>query len=429
MFVCRRTELLQVSVARRGLWLWFRRMDRLSVPFRVEDTKDGDIMSVYYHILHKAYNMSRGPLWRARLVPLPESKGVYRAVLMFTIHHCITDAFTNMVLCRETLKILNASMTGQVYVPELRPLSPALGDQHESSSNLFYAAKFAAYKFYTSTIGNFNKYAYFNGAFPQPVTKEATTKVLYDEMTEDATRNLLRRCKAAGATVHSTIMTLAKLAMVSVASERSGGLQDNATIRVLNCVNTRRYFSDVYRDALGCHISIEEQEAEVDVLDATSPERLWSLVKRVHQSLYKSLDDALPLKNIPGLVPCSVLIPLNYALTSLNRPCLNDSHIVSTNMGDLRDLLPEQCGEGPVRITHLLRCVSDQFTGHPYTLIFHTFLNRFSFCLEHYTNKTDPDLASEFFTVLSNYISDVASHGAIRTGQVDRSKYFHKDKF
>ncbi|KAK3861015.1 hypothetical protein Pcinc_032970 [Petrolisthes cinctipes] len=428
--LARRTELMQVGVVRRGLWWWFRRMDSLTVPFRVEDTQDGDVMPIYYYLLHKAYNMSRGPLWRARMVTQPQtSDGVHRAVLMFTIHHCITDAFTNMILCRETLKILNASMTGQVFIPELRPLSPAIGDQLVSSSDLLYAAKFAFYKFYSSTVGNFNKYVYFKGAFPQPVTTNANTRVLYDEMTEDATSRLLKRCKSSGATVHSTIMTLAKLAMITVANERSGGLHDNATIRVLNCVNMRRYFPEAYQDAVGCHISIEEQEIEVDILDVTSPERLWSLVKRVHQSLHKSLKDGQPYKNLPGLVPCSVLIPLNYALTTLNQPCLNDSHIISTNMGDLRDLLPEQCGKGPVRITHLLRCVSDQYTGHPYTLIFHTFLGRFSFCLEHYTNKTDPDLASQFFTVLSNYISDVASHGAIRTGEVDRSHDFHKDKF
>lgn len=416
--------MLQLCVSWNWLRPWFCQMRYVMVSFRVEH---GDVMMVYYKLLETPYDMHRGPLWRARLVPLPQPcPDRHEAVLIFTIHHSITDAFTNMIICRETLQVLNATMSGQVYQPPTYAILPSISDELVTRRDWLHALKFAAYKLCSPTIGNFNKHVYFDGVLPQPKTKLAVTKVLHEEFTVEATQHLLQHCKEAGVTVHSCIMTIAKLAMFQLAQQHSGGALKMAKVRAMNCVNMRRYFPHEYHEATGCHISIEEQEVVIHNDDISSKEKFWPLVTRIHASIQQSLRvDKNPIKKIPALLPCSLLIPLNHILTRLGWKNVNDSHMVSTNMGNLKDLLPSEY-DGPVEITHLLRCVSDPFTGHPYTLIFHTFLDRFCITIEYYTTKTTDEVATEFFSILINYISDLASFGTVGVGSNSSTNVFKK---
>ncbi|KAK8748035.1 hypothetical protein OTU49_016281 [Cherax quadricarinatus] len=372
-------------------------------------------MTIYYKLLGTSYNMFQGPLWRARLVSLPQTSVTrYEAVLMFTVHHCITDAFTNMIICRETLQVLNAAMTGHVYEPPFRAFTPFICDNLTTKSDWLPALKFALYKLYSPTLGNFNKNVYFHGTIPQPKVKTASTSILYQDLSVGATRNLLKYCKEEGVTVHSCIMTAATLAVFHSAQQLSDVDLEPATIKVMNCVNMRRYYPREYREATGCHISVEEQELVINGSDGSSKISFWSLARQSHASLQKSLlVDKNPIRNLLGLLPCSLLIPGNYSLTRNGRRNLNDSHMITTNMGDLRDLLPARYDHGPVEITKLLRCVSDELTGHPYTLIFHTFRDRLNVTLEYYSNKIAHDDAARYFSILTNFISDLAEHGSV----------------
>ncbi|XP_045599926.1 uncharacterized protein [Procambarus clarkii] len=409
--VAQRTEVLQLCVRRRWFWPWFCRRTHVRVPFKVEH---GDVMTIYYKLLHSPYNMARGPLWRARLVPLPKTNVArHEAVLMFTIHHCATDAFTNMLVARETLKVLNSAMVGQVYQPPPRAFTPFICDDLVTKAHWYHALKFAVYKLCSPTVGNFNKHVYFNGTIPQPKCTLSSTKVLHEELCVKDTQNLLKYCKEAGVTVHSCIMTAANLAVFHSAQQRSDVELEPVTIRAMNCVNMRRYYPKEYREATGCHISVEEQELTISGSDGNSKESFWSLAKRSHLSLQQSLlVDKDPIRNTLGLLPCALLIPLNHWLARFNCKNLNDSHLISTNMGDLRDILPGRY-DGPVEITKILRCSSDELTGHPYTLIFHTFRDRFCVTLEYYTNKIADEDAARYFSILTNYISDLANHGSV----------------
>lgn len=67
---------------------------------------------VCYRQLKSGYKASRGPLWRATLVPLPQCKSQrYRAALVLNIHHAITDGTTNMLISRDVLETVNAILT------------------------------------------------------------------------------------------------------------------------------------------------------------------------------------------------------------------------------------------------------------------------------------------------------------------------------
>ncbi|KAK8742956.1 hypothetical protein OTU49_001450, partial [Cherax quadricarinatus] len=83
--IAEKIHVLQVCVAWRWFRPWLRRMKNVVVDFSVET---GDAMSVYYQQMRTPYNISQGPLWRARLVPQPQAAGDrHQAVLVLTLHH------------------------------------------------------------------------------------------------------------------------------------------------------------------------------------------------------------------------------------------------------------------------------------------------------------------------------------------------------
>ncbi|XP_045119154.1 uncharacterized protein LOC123509084 [Portunus trituberculatus] len=430
MLVARRTELLQACVSWRWAWPWFRRRSHITAPFRVAREP---LMEAYYRTLEAPYDMSRGPLWRACLVP--EGRGVggeHRAVLVLAVHHCLNDAYTNTVLCREVLEVLNAALQGQRHLPPIRPLAPPLADQLLGPRELLAALAFTVYKFLTPTLGRFNRKVYFKGAVPRPSARHARTartRVLHAELTEEATTQLRRRCREAGVTVHALVSAATQVAILQTAGAFGRAAPDEALVRVFNCVNLRRYFREEDREALGCFISIEEEEGRVTLQDSASGDALWALARRGHTALKASLEEERrPLCTLAAFIPVSLLIPVNCLLTRLGLLNLNDNHVITTNMGDMRPLLHP--GPGPVSPTHLLRCVSDAYTGHPYTLVLHTFAGRFSLALEYYSTKTTPAVARAFFTALTNLMLDLAATGAPAPhGGPHRAAALHHDKF
>lgn len=428
--VARRTELLQTCVSWRWAWPWFRRRLHIAAPFRVAREP---LMEAYYNILEVPYDMSRGPLWRACLVPEGRgAAGEYRAVLMIAVHHCLNDGYTNAVLFREVISVLNGAMQGRRHLPPLRPLAPAIADQLLGPRELLAAAAFTVYKFFTPTLGRFNSKVYFKGAVPRPSARHARTartRVLHAEMTEEATTQLRRRCREAGVTVHALLCAAAQVAILHTAGAFGRPPPNEALVRVFNCVNLRRYFREEDREALGCLISIEEEETRVTLQDAASGDALWELARRGYAALKVSLEEERrPLRTLAAFTPVSLLIPVNYLLTRLGLPNLNDNHVITTNMGDLRPLLHP--GEGPVKPTHMMRCVSDAYTGHPYTLVVQTFAGRFSVTLEYYSTKTTPAVARTFFTTLIDLMLDLAITGAPAPGGgPHRAAALHHDKF
>ncbi|KAG7153685.1 hypothetical protein Hamer_G009352 [Homarus americanus] len=368
--VAQRTEFLQMCVKIRWLWPWFCRVTHLKIPFSVEH---GD--------------------------PIKSKSGRHEAVLIFAVHHTITDAYTNMVICRETLKVLNASMMGQVYQPTPRACVSFTCDKLITVTDWFHAIKFSIYKVLNTPFGDANSLVYFNGAIPQPKTKSSISKVFHEEFTEEATLRLRQCCRDQGITVHSCVVTVARLAYFQLAQRLSDVEIKQGKIRIMNCVNMRRFFPIEYQEATGCHVSVEEQEVTVNNTDGSSKVNFWSIAKEYHADVYRNI-----YRN------------------------LTDNHFVTTNMGDLRDLLPGKYGDGPVEITNVLRCVSDCYTGHPFTLVFQTFRDRFSVNVEYYDNKIRHEDAALFFSILTNHISDIMSYGTIGVSE-DRSANVVEDKF
>lgn len=405
--------MLQMCVVWRGTRPWFRRMEQVVVDFGVENK---DVMSVNSAELHAPYDMSRGPLWRAKLVPQPEESrdGLHKAALLISVHHCITDGLTNVVLGRDVMRVLNASMMGMEHNVPFRGVIPALPDALFKRYDWIYVFKYFWSKLFDTFVRNYNQKLYFKGILPQPETRVATTKVIMDEISAEATQRLVQQCRAAGVTVHACIVAIANIAIFRVAQQRAKGRIDSALINTANCINMRRYFPSENKESLGCHISLDETELLIRSADFTDKDSFWALVKRIYDNLQDSLNvHHTPAKNSPLFRPSSLIFHINYELTRRARQNRTHSHMITTNMGNLQHLLPSHYGDGPVEISSLLRSVSSELVGHPCTLTFHTFRGRFMISLDYFTNKMTDDVASQYFSNMTGYINNLIAVGAI----------------
>ncbi|KAK7068088.1 hypothetical protein SK128_005973, partial [Halocaridina rubra] len=406
-----KNHILQVCVKWRGMRPWFKRMKEVVFDFAVEED---DIMAVFYTQLQRSYDMMNGPLWAARFVPIPksESSDTYSAALVFSIHHCITDGHTNMQLCRDLMETLNASLTGRVCEVPLRPIIPPASDSLMTERDWYYVFTYFWTKLYATIITDYGSKLYFKGALKQPKTKTALTKILRENFTKEETQALLRHCKANGVAMHSCIMATANLALLQTVQQRAKYRIDNARINTVNCINMRRYFPDELKEGAGCHISLEEKEVLIPGSAANSKEHYWALVKTFQNNLNNSLNvNRIPIRNAPLFRPSTILLHVNHELIRRGLKNRTDNHMISTNMGNLKHLLPAEY-DGPVYVTDILRSVSSQLTGNPFTLVFHTFDDRFMISVDYYTNKISDDAAAQFFSTLTHYIGNVARHGS-----------------
>ncbi|XP_069187824.1 uncharacterized protein [Procambarus clarkii] len=410
--IARKIHVLQLSLAWRWFWPWLRRMEDFVIDFNVDT---GDAMTVYYQQIRTPYNNSQGPLWRARLVPLPQpSPDRHEAVLVITLHHVIIDGLTNMIISRDLLEVLNAVMTGQEHNTPTRPIIPAIADELVSMKDWIYSLR-VFFPVVLKVIANIFSGKCYNISLPQPRTKLALTKVVREDFSVETTQQLLNHCKEAKISIHSCIMAAVYVAFLRTAQDHTKEKLDALTITYDNAVNVRRYYPSVYQESLGCHASMCKQEFVVRSIDAESKSSFWALAKRMHDGLHQSLvvsKAPLILSRIGWLL--SAVEPVNYLLTRLGYKNLINTNMSCTNMGNLKNLLPGKYGDGPVEITSLLRSTASELVGSPFLIVFQTFEGRLLMSLDYYTNNVTEEIANKFFSYLTHNVTNVAHFGSIQ---------------
>ncbi|KAB7498991.1 hypothetical protein Anas_12066 [Armadillidium nasatum] len=408
---------LQFCLSRRGWRLWFKRMETFNLDFEM---KAGDAMEVYEDMIDSKYNLWTGPLWKVKVIVPNTNNNVndeqYSAAVIFSLHHCMTDGTANMKICREFVKILNEINQGKINEPEINPLAPVVDKNMPEFPSITFLTKYFCTKFFATMIKNFYHKSSFAGVLPVPKTKITKTKVLYDELSKTETDILIKMCKLNDITVHSCISTIANFALLQVAQSKASYPLGVRKINVTHCVNMRRYLSPEYSDASGCHISFMEDRRKTSLKDSLD---FWKEAKKTHSSLKAHLEVAKDqLRIVPLLRMASMIFPANVFLTRNGYKNKTDCHYITTNMGNLKTLLPGPEANDTVEITSVLRSVSAHLGGNPFLIAFHTFRGKFMLSLDYYTNKMTDETAHEYFTVFKTFIRNVIEydnlHGTTR---------------
>ena len=390
---------------------WFKRMKNFILDFEITSK---DAIETFRQLIDTTYDLFTGPLWKVRLVlsNVEEKTGQYSAVLIFCIQHSITDGTSNMHICREFVSILNKIIKGQKVEPKAIPLAPIIDSSVNIGSRITFLAKYLWRKLVSMIVDNYYQETSFNGALPVPKTKEATVKVLFDDFTKTETDKLIAMCREAKITVNSFVTTVTNFALLRTAQSRSGKSLEKKSISVGHCVNMRRYFENQEQAyTTGCHLSFLDHKIKISLADIKD---FWATAKRIHRDIRNKLEvQKLPLNIVPIIQSGRLFLLTNNFLIQKGFKNITACHYGTTNMGNLKDLLPEPKEDDNIEITYILRSVSNQITINPFTLSFHTFRDRFMISIDYYTNKMEEEVAQELFATLSQYIRDIINLNTI----------------
>lgn len=370
-------------------------------------------MDIYNELLETKYNMWIGPLWKVKMI-IPkdnerDENNEFLSVLIFSVQHVIADSTTNMKLCRVVVQILNEMNAGNDVKPQPEPLMPVLNDILNITPSAMYLTRYFFKRFTSTILKNFSNQSSFNKTFPIPETNCTKTKALFDELTEVETAALLKKCKNAQITVHSCIVTITNFALLNLAQSKSSNPLGSCTISVNHSVNIRRHLPQEYSDSSGSYISFLENTNEVSLEDLND---FWTHAQKIHASIRN--DFTIKKKHLeifPILPLYSLIFPTNNFLTRNKMKNKTDCHYNTTNMGNLKTLLPAPKEEDDIEIVNIRRSTSCHLLAHPFSLIFHTFRNRFMISIDYYSSKMTEDVANEFFQILCQCIRNVANSG------------------
>ncbi|XP_071550677.1 LOW QUALITY PROTEIN: uncharacterized protein [Panulirus ornatus] len=397
----RKMPNLRLHLAHKDDDLWWREMTREVVD--VEELATDDVEATVQSLVRLRYRMEEGPLWFTRFVTLRPSEECvldsnhnlkYKYVCIFGFHHNISDGSTNMKFCQVFLRVLNDLVEGKtVDMSEAgtfaEPRQDRLGD--EMASVWFLVGVFLR-RFYTIILSLGKPVWNFTTHFKMPAQTEAATHVLENELDENTTYKLLRRCKMEGVTLNSAFTAAANLALFNMILAKNSNLQQTELCSQ-QAINMRRYWPENFRqNTFGCHISL---------LDVTFPTKrgdlkaFWEYTRGVHNILqYHLTETKLALRLQPMSERLGIIIRYNALLAKLGLPSANDNHYTVTNMGNLNGTFPGTGAE--VEVTKVVRSVSCHFMPTLCQHTLQTFRGRLCYSLDYYTQKLTRDTASQY---------------------------------
>ena len=386
---------------------WLRRIKSFVLDFETTTT---EVMEVFHQLLDTSYDLFNGPLWKARLVVSDtEEKAAQRsAVLIFSVQHSITDGTSNMHICREFVSILNKITKGQKIKPIPISLTPAIDNSVKIGPRLQFLAKYLCTKPVSMLLENYRKKSSFNGILPVPKTKNVKTKVFFDDFTKTETENLIRMCRENKITVNSFITTIANFALLKTAQSFSNKSLGKKNMHVGHTVNMRRYFDNQEVPYVtGCHVSVIDHKTKMSLADAKD---FWDIAKIIHHDIKDKLEvEKLALNIVPVLEMGLMFILMNNFLIKKGLKNVTSCHYGVTNMGNLKDLLPEPKEDDDIEISYILRSASAQILINPFALTLQTFRGRLLISVDYYTNKLEEEVVQEFFKVLCQYIRNIVN--------------------
>ena len=376
---------------------------------------DGNAMTVFEELQAAQYNMSEGPLWKVRMVHLSPSesspRGVqaeHQAMIVFGIHHGITDAKTNAIICKELLSILNAIKQDREITCKYYPFIDQSVEKLNESSRYYWFIYFWK-KCYRVFISDFKKIITFNNVIPLPKYSSVSVNEVHHVFSEVITEKLLKRCKEHGVSVHSLVVMATNIACLDAVRKLSTKSVEEIRMYYIDTFDTRRYYENK-SDAIGIHMALYERHVPIS---SYTKENFWDCARLEKAQLHDALTSKKALGIIPLLKYGSLISGANEILCRLKRDNVFDGHFVTTNVGDMGKILGKMNPDDPFQISDMFRTVSSEKFGCMFMLTLSTFQNRLYLSYDYYTNKCTHDIAKTLINNTKHIMTNLAENRAI----------------
>ncbi|KAK8736647.1 hypothetical protein OTU49_017435, partial [Cherax quadricarinatus] len=427
----RKVPCLRVCFGEREGTLWFREATNKNVDFKVlPETEVNEVMAC---LKSYQYNSDTGPLWCARLVAdtssgqceqttsmvdntstghsgqasphIPDDNLVslpHSYHLFLGFHHGIIDGFSAIKICGFTATLLNDVITGKPINDDQLGEFVSCKETMElvlAKKALIKGDPLLMKKWTDEANLRKDKELFFSRIYQKPEGTEENCLALERQLDTTTTRKFLNKCRAERVTVHSAFTALADAALVELLAEK-GVVQDTYNIYNYHAVSTRRYWKGDVSKSLGCHVSIIRMYTDTP---RNINEIFWDFARSVHQELQSKLTSGTALEEEAfDLLKSELKDTLKFVADSPTSFVSPDYY--TTNMGDVTALVTE---EDNVRVTCIMRSVSNRNTMCTCSHIFHTFRGRFLHLLDYNTRFMSTEIAENFCNKIFDNLSKV----------------------
>ena len=395
-------------------------MDHFKVD--VAEIETDDLLNTFEVLLKSKYDLENGPLWFVRFIKLnindsfmatkvnPDSK--CRFICIFGFHHNFSDGTTNMKFCDVFLKTLNNVVLGKevdmkVEAKLVEPHQDRIADKLRVTefirSNCILLYVFCS-RFYKGIISYGHFIKNYARHYPQPEGRDASTRIIPNELDEATTTALLQKCRTEKASLNSAFTAAANVALYKMVLKHNPTL-DSTQFGGIHTINMRRYWTkEQAENSCGCHISTVDVQLPIQREDLTN---FWSYARQVQKTMDKELNvDKRCIKLLPIAERLRIILYINSFLQYVSMPSTNDNHFLVTNMGNLSKLFP---GTGEVvEVTKVMRSIACHYMPNLCQHTIHTFRGKLFYSLDYYTQKMEREHALLYAQTLTDTLKEIS---------------------
>lgn len=408
-YLYRKCPSLQFCFGMKDGKNWIRRSTNPEIDFQVHHGKE--LREVRECLQSYRYKSNTGPLFCARLLldcpdpPLDaddlEPPSFHGSILLFGLHHGISDGTTNMYIMKFFVSLLNdVILKKPIDVDE--PLGVLVGNDYIGEEigekiAMLRGDQSLREKMAQKIERSDSHSPYIITAFPRPNERCMTHS--YEFVVDlDTTARFFKKCREEKVTINSGFSAAANVALVDLVRE-SGVASDSYVLQNAHLVNLRRYWKKPIPNALGVHmgfplIILTEVPGKVG-------SNYWDYARAMHSHISRDLQEKSSLYD----QAYQIVADYQMGMPSADFKSFTTDYTIS-NMGDVTPLATE--GGEEVRITHITRSTSNHLVDKcPVSIICHTFRGKFTMTFDYNAAALERDFILRYCRQIVKRMQDV----------------------
>lgn len=309
----KRYPLLRMRIKETTDGVYFEEMEdhhRVDFELLKHTTADNWIQGFEAELNGYEFDITRGPLWRARLLKETFREGKFKNAVVFTFLHVICDALSIFALQKQLLEFINSLSSGQEVEAKSLPIRPPLESlvdavHPDRKEKILFSSFFKLQRTKAFLVKPKNL---FLSIYP-PVAKKdpsATKKtcLLARSLSEEETKLLIKSCKENKCTVHGAITASTHLAIARILHRGKHDLKTAVPLESSYTISLRRECEPkVSSEEFGAYVTASGLTIAVPPVESNDKQGFWEFARACTRDVHAQLDSG-KYRNLTKLYHC-----------------------------------------------------------------------------------------------------------------------------
>ena len=404
VLLAKRYPLLRMRIQETTDGVHFEEMENpTTIDFELlnQVTADDWVQGFEAELNSYEFNITRGPLWRARLLKETFSEGKFTNAVVFTFQHVICDALSIFEFQKTLLEFLASLHGGVEFKVESLPLKPPLESlmpklvQPSIAERAVLSSFFSLQRAKAFFVKPKNLFlsVYPPVANADPIVTKKTC-LLARSLSEEETKLLKKSCKENKCTVHGAITASTYLATARILHREKHDLKFPLALESSYSASVRNHCEPkLSRDDFGAYVSASSIKLPVPLVQPDDKQGFWEFARACTREVHAQIDSKKYL-NLLKFYHC-IDIPKYCAMSNYEHNQGRRSHIFNINNYGAQQT--NQSDAGPFKFAGLFFGVQGANIGPTFGNNIITVDGRLYWTVEYFPHVTSKTQTEDFF--------------------------------